>query len=167
MDLDAWTLEARLTSSGDGPLQWAMSAFYQDRQRNTVFNSFDDPVGDQRMTRQDFTDDLLLYTILDDNSSRAWAVSGQVKYDISDRLELTGALRYDRDKRQAFDERDKEFTFAEETFSEWQPKASLAYAVSETTLVYAGYSRGFRSGGFNEFRIVSSTTERHGVIAHS
>jgi len=151
LDLDAWTFEGRLTSSGDGPLQWAMSAFYQDRQRNTVFNAYDDPYGDQRMTRQDFTDDLLLYTILDDNSSSAWAVSGQVKYDISERLEVTGALRYDQDKRQSFDERDKDLTFAAETFSEWQPKASLAYAVSDTTLVYAGYSRGFRSGGFNEF----------------
>jgi len=151
LDLDAWTLEGRLTSSGDGPLQWAMSAFYQDRQRNTVFDAYDDPVGDQEMTRADFTDDLLLYSILDDNSSNAWAVAGQVKYDINDRWELTGALRFDQDKRQSFDERIKDLTFAEKTFSEWQPKASLAYAVSDTALVYAGYSRGFRSGGFNEF----------------
>ncbi|HAY3535757.1 TonB-dependent receptor [Elizabethkingia anophelis] len=36
----------------------------------------------------------------------------------------------------------------------WQPKFSLAYAVSKTIMAYANYGRGYRSGGFNSKKTV-------------
>ncbi|SHH31112.1 TonB-dependent receptor [Ferrimonas marina] len=149
-NVDAWTFESRFTSHDDQPLRWAVSAFYQDRTRYTATHSYDDPIGDQRLTRSDFGDDLLLFSILDDNRSQAWGLAGQLNYDLTDRLELTGALRYDEDKRSSVDPQDVAGTYAEDTFSQWQPKVSLAYQITDRTLLYTGYSKGFRSGGFNE-----------------
>ena len=150
LKVESTTFEARLKSSGENRLRWALGAFLQDRTRDSVFNNYDDVVGDQVMRRGDFSAADIVFSILDDNSSDAWALSTQLNYDITDQLEITGALRHDEDTRESFDSRDKAGTFAEETFSETQPKVSLAYQMSPETLLYAGYSRGFRSGGFNE-----------------
>ncbi len=150
LKVESTTFEARLKSSGDTRLRWALGAFLQDRTRDSVYKNYDDFFGAEPRTRADFDDSVLFFSILDDNSSDAWALSTQLNYDITDQLEITGALRHDEDTRESFDSRDKAGTFAEETFSETQPKVSLAYQMSPETLLYAGYSRGFRSGGFNE-----------------
>ncbi|WP_394175185.1 TonB-dependent receptor [Thalassotalea litorea] len=149
-DVESVTVEARLTSQSESDLRWAVSTFYQDKERNNTINFFDDLLGDVPLDRSDFTDDLIYLTIADINSSEAWAIAGQVNYDLTDKLELTGALRYDYDDRQSFDPNFKEETIANKDFSQWQPKVTVAYQMNSDFLVYTGYSKGFRSGGFNE-----------------
>ena len=149
LKVESTTFEARLKSSGDTRLRWAVAAFAQERTRNSEFHSYDDLAGNQPQTRADFDDSLIAFSILDDNSS-TWALSTQLNYDFTDQLELTAALRYDTDDRESFDSRFVEDTFEQKTFSELQPKFSAAYQISPETLIYGGYSRGFRSGGFNE-----------------
>jgi iron complex outermembrane receptor protein len=83
--------------------------------------------------------------------SSAYALFGQANYDVRDDVELTVALRYDSEERDAFDERDPNASQVSETFSEWQPKASIAWQMTEDHLLYSTYSKGFRSGGFNEY----------------
>src|SRR5690606_22910107 len=41
-------------------------------------------------------------------------------------------------------------TVRKETWDAWQPKLTLTWHPQESTTVYGGYSRGFRSGGFNQ-----------------
>lgn len=149
--VQSYTVETRLTSNSDGRFRWALGGFYQDRRRESVFNSFDDAIGDAALVRSDFTDADIVFSILDNNDSEVFALSGQFNFDITDALELTGALRYDQDARQSVDIRDIDGSFVEDTFSELQPKISLAYQATPDLLFYGGYSRGFRSGGFNEF----------------
>ncbi|TLU64154.1 TonB-dependent receptor [Thalassotalea litorea] len=149
-DVESVTVEARLTSLTDGDLRWAVSSFYQDKERDNTINFFDDLLGDVPLARSDFSNDLIYLTIADINSSEAWAIAGQVNYDVTDKLELTGALRYDYDDRQSFDPNFKDETIANKDFSQWQPKATLAYQLNPDLLIYTGYSKGFRSGGFNE-----------------
>ncbi len=144
------TVESRFTSQSDQDLRWAVSAFYQDKKRDNTINFFDDFLGDVPLDRDDFTDEMMYLTIADKNSSKAWALSGQINYDITDKLELTAALRFDSDKRESYDPNFPVDTFAEDTFSQWQPKVTLAYQMNEELLLYTGYSKGFRSGGFNE-----------------
>ena len=150
MKVESTTFEARLKSSGDTRLRWAVAAFAQERTRDSEFHSYDDLAGNQPQTRADFDDSLLVFSILDDNSSSAWALSTQLNYDFTDKLELTAAIRYDNDDRESFDSRFVEDTFEKKNFSELQPKFSVAYQMNPETLIYGGYSRGFRSGGFNE-----------------
>ena len=150
LKVESSTFEARLKSTDEGSLRWAVAAFMQERTRDSEYHNYDDLVGNQAMNRSDFDDSLIVFSILDDNSSSAWALSTQLNYDFTDQIEVTAALRYDTDDRESFDSRFVAETFEKKTFSELQPKLSVAYQMNSDTLIYGGYSRGFRSGGFNE-----------------
>ncbi|MFN3910703.1 TonB-dependent receptor [Hyphomonas sp.] len=148
---EAVTVEARLTSRSDERFSWALGGFFQDKSRASTFAVYDDPVGNQRLTRADLSPDLLLFAIQDDNSSRSWALSAETSYAVSDKLTLSAAGRFDEDHRRSVDPRDVSTTLAKAVFQEFQPKLSVSYQAATGLLVYAGYSRGFRSGGFNEY----------------
>lgn len=153
--VEAWTFEGRLASPGGrgaSRLAWALGAFYQDREGSNVFSVFDDASGgDVAVFQPDLNPGLLQFSIEDDNGSRAWAVSGEASYRVTDAFEVALAARYDSDLRRSVDPRDAVTTAAEARFEEFQPKLSLSYRLDADTLVYGGYSRGFRSGGFNQY----------------
>ena len=121
--------EFRLTSGADQSLRWVAGAYFfdQDRFRSlaTTFLGFPVPPAAQ---------DLKL---------RNYAVFGNISYDLTGDLELTLAFRYD-------EETPEDLTQGRsETFSEFQPKASLAYSFLEGLLGYVTVGKGFRAGGFN------------------
>lgn len=149
----AWTFEGRLTSTGTGPFTWAIGSFYQDRKRDSNFSFYDDFAGDEPVLTKTLDPAALLYAVIDDGGSKAWALSAQAGYDITEKLAITVAARYDHDRRRSVDPRDIAATAARATFEQFQPKFSLSYKVTPDVLFYAGYSRGFRSGGFNEYSV--------------
>ena len=121
--------ELRLVSNSDSALRWVagVSYFTQDRFRSlaTTFLGFPVPPAAQDLELEDF------------------AAFGNLSYDLTDDLELTLAFRYD-------EETPKDTTQGRsETFSELQPKASLAYNFREGLLGYVTVGKGFRAGGFN------------------
>lgn len=164
LDVEALTIESRLTSVDDTDLRWSLAAFFQDRDRLSTFRWYGDMVGTSIQRRSDFGFDAVETEIIDDNNSQAWGLAAQLNYDVSDALELTAAVRYDEDERTS-DGSNRAYDYdnfvllpadtetASETYDELQPKLSLAYKMSPTMLVYGGYSRGFRSGGFNEMHV--------------
>jgi len=97
----------------------------------------------------------------DSNHNTAYAVFGQINYDLTDELELSAALRYDRDEREltimAPDQFLPVFPFPsgrqgdvrEAEFDSVQPKVTLSWRPNEDWTVYGVYAEGFRSGGFN------------------
>ncbi len=149
-DIESLTLESRFISQSDQAFRWSVSAFYQQRDRDTAVLFYDDFTDAEILTRADFANDEPYLSIIDNNSSDAWALAGQFNYDINELLELTGAMRYDHDTRESFDPTNKDATYAKKSFSQLQPKVTLAYQMNDDLLLYTGYSRGFRSGGFNE-----------------
>jgi iron complex outermembrane receptor protein len=98
--------------------------------------------------------------LVDAQDNFAWAVFGDIAYDFSDTFEGSLSLRYDRDTREnttltepLYDPTGGLVTFGEvreETWSDLQPKLTLRYKPREEMTIYGGYSRGFRSGGFNQ-----------------
>ena len=121
--------EFRLTSRADSRMRWVTGLYFFDQERfrslATTFLGFPVPPAAQ---------DLELTN---------WAVFGNLSYDISDALELTVAFRYDEETPEDLTQGRKE------TFTELQPKASLAYQVQENLLAYLTIGKGFRAGGFN------------------
>jgi iron complex outermembrane receptor protein len=98
-------------------------------------------------------------------------VFGEADFDLTPTIEASVALRYDRDERENTTKTPQEFIPAslvcpdpanptpdcaypgqvrKETWDDYQPKFTLRYKPSDTLMLYAGYSRGFRSGGFNQ-----------------
>lgn len=149
-DIESLTVESRFISQSDQTFRWSVSAFYQQRDRDTAVLFYDDFTDAEILTRADFANHEPYLSIIDNNSSDAWALAGQFNYDINEQLELTGAMRYDHDTRESFDPTNKDATYAKKSFSQLQPKVTLAYQMNDDLLLYTGYSRGFRSGGFNE-----------------
>jgi iron complex outermembrane receptor protein len=97
----------------------------------------------------------------DSNHNTAYAFFGQLNYDLSDNVELSAALRYDRDQREltimALDQYLPVFPFPsgrqgdvrEADFDSVQPKLTLSWRPSDNLNIYGTYAEGFRSGGFN------------------
>lgn len=136
--------EVRLVSPDENRFRWILGAFYLHTERDLRTRGFVDLTGDVNQI------DNPLLTIIDNresNDNNAYAVYGQFDFDLTDRLTLSGALRYDEDQR----EQTNLVTSAvrERTFDSVQPKATLTYRFTPEALAYATYSTGFRSGGFN------------------
>ncbi len=97
----------------------------------------------------------------DGNHNTAYAGFGQLSYDWRDNLEVSFALRYDRDERELTIKAPNEFLpvfpfpsgrsgdVRRESFSSVQPKLTLSYRPSDRWTLYGTYAEGFRSGGFN------------------
>jgi len=95
----------------------------------------------------------------DSQDNNAWAVFGDAIYEFNKQWELDVALRYDQDQRQNTTDTPSVFlptttAFTGEvrkaTFSATQPKATLRFKPTDDWTFYGGWSRGFRSGGFNQ-----------------
>ena len=119
----------RLVSPSDQSLRWVVGASYfnQDRFRSLATTFLGNPVPP---AAQDLKLDNL-------------AMFGHLSYDVNDRLEASVAFRYD-------EETPEDTTQGRSrTFSELQPKASLAYRFNDDMLGYVSIGKGFRAGGFN------------------
>ena len=93
-----------------------------------------------------------VYSIDATLDTRALAGFAQIEYKLTDALSITAGGRYNDDKKD-FTLYAPDFGFAgyadtlkEDKFS-W--KAQLDYTITDGVLVYAGVSRGIKSGGFN------------------
>lgn len=138
VDIKAWTSEARLTSQGEGPLRWHVGLFFQRLER-------------------DRTDDFgpLLFggeALRAETRSSQIGVFAQASYDITPQVEVTGALRYDSDRRREDTVGAASSTIVAQrarTFEKWQPKLSLAWRPSDRLTAYVTGAIGFKAGGFN------------------
>lgn len=85
IELQQITQEVRLASNGDGPLSWQIGAFFfdSDFDVSTVGFTFPPPV-----------------TV--NHTNEAWAVFGQLSYQLNDMLRVTGGLRYTDDEKNFF-----------------------------------------------------------------
>lgn len=102
------------------------------------------------------------YFIRGDNDS--WGIYGDVAWHLTDRLTLTGGLRWSRDEKD-YCARNVDPTFGflqilgpdtggaeicdSEDWSELTPRFVIAFEATEETLLYASVARGYKSGGFN------------------
>ncbi|MDX1581460.1 MAG: TonB-dependent receptor, partial [Alphaproteobacteria bacterium] len=136
--IEVFTQEVRYTSSSEGWFRWIVGAFFQDISR-------------------DRTDDFgpLLFGAeapLIATDITQFAFFAQASYDITQALELTAALRYDRDERDEVTsgvDSGVIFSDREASFDEWQPKISLSYDLSDDHMIYGTAALGFKPGGFN------------------
>ncbi|NIB40822.1 TonB-dependent receptor [Pseudomaricurvus alkylphenolicus] len=169
--------EIKLTSPAEDSLRWIAGAYYVSNQRDkSIINGID-------------TDDIVIRApsafpfggrevnpssgyVRDKTDIEAWALFGQLAYDLSDTLELSFALRYDEDVREITSLTPTAFIPAqatgqffgqkqEETFDKLQPKLNLRWQPSEELTVYGSWGTGFRAGGFNQTGIASAVAADH------
>lgn len=177
------SFEVRLASPSNQRLRWEIGGYFLDIDRTVGVSLNRDDGGEPvrglfQLAGADtsvgnFTEALLH----DDFDSRVFAIFGNLNYDVSEDVELTVALRYDREKRRvtnlvpanvttvflAFDGSgtggsplNPALLFnpggippQSKTFDEVEPKVSLSWDVSDDFTFYGSWGVGFKSGGFN------------------
>lgn len=179
LDVEAISQEIRFTSPGDRRFRYIAGAYLIATDRFIATGNMVDTGGGVfpvfRQPRGNFPFDFATdpvnpqATFLSDSQDNfAWAIFGEIAYDISDDLEATFSLRYDRDKRENTTETPNAF-FAgtlvgasfngqvrERTWDDLQPKFSLRWKPLDNLTLYTTLSRGFRSGGFNQAGVAAA-----------
>jgi iron complex outermembrane receptor protein len=162
LDLESWSQELRFSSSDEGPIRWILGGYFVHTDRFiSTGNMVDDGTGvypvyhEPRLSGNNPSATFLA----DTQDNDAWAVFGDVVFEMGEKFELDIAVRYDEDKRENTTNTPPAFLpdpsastgeVRTETFSETQPKFTLRYKPGEDITLYGGWSRGFRSGGFNQ-----------------
>ena len=151
---EAESVEFRLSSNNDGPLEWILGAYYFHEDtfifRRVRLNGFVAPPGPGMISLPDF--------LLDEfGDSRTVAGFASGTYSLTDNLRITGGVRYTADKKTGslFNASNfglptrPDLTDIEETFTKVTWKGGLEYDVSDNALAYVNVSSGYKAGGFN------------------
>ncbi|MFZ9395037.1 MAG: TonB-dependent receptor [Erythrobacter sp.] len=168
-----FSAEVRLASNGDGMVDWQIGAYYLhiDRQVGVslgadlgsgVIKQLYNAPGSSNPTTQLYHDDF---------STDVYAAFASADFEVSDRLEIGLAARYDVEDRSVSNLVPRVFDpitggpinpgqvvsggviqripDQSESFKQLQPKISLRYELSDDVNLYANWGIGFKSGGFN------------------
>jgi iron complex outermembrane receptor protein len=157
------TQEFQLSNTDDGPLQWILGAFYLKEDSKTfsglAFNGLVAAVGTPKGSPEG---------ILIDGASntKSYSAFGQATYSLSDRLRLTGGVRYTKDEKNGdmlynlgglifvpqflgYPAGVKWSNVLDDSWSAVTPKFGVDYDFSDDIMGYVSATRGFKSGGFN------------------
>jgi iron complex outermembrane receptor protein len=175
-----WSFEARLASKGDQRLRWLAGLYYLNIEREVGVNTGIDRgfgiIPTLFTTNPNNPTEQLVH---DEFNTDVYAVFGQLAYDVTDTIEASLALRYDREEREVdnlvpvtattqyintCDPADPVpgldpinpglcatggIPSQSETFDEIQPKLSVTWDATESLTAYGTAGVGFKSGGFN------------------
>ncbi len=166
LDVRAISEDLRISSRDDQKFSWSIGTYLiqTDRYISTgnlvdtgagVFPVFKTPSTNPLNPQATF--------LADSQDNFAWAIYGGLGYEFSKALRIDGSLRYDRDNRSNTTLTPPAFIpvvtgfpagvtgqVRDRSFSSWQPKVTVTWKPVSNLTLYGGYSRGFRSGGFNQ-----------------
>ncbi|HEX2790980.1 MAG TPA: TonB-dependent receptor [Steroidobacteraceae bacterium] len=159
--------ELRFTSNKIGGFSWIAGAYFIHTQRFiSTGNLYDRGDGVPAVYETPLVDAANPYAtntnatfLADSQNNDAWAVFGDATYEFNKQWELDAAIRYDQDHRQNTTDTPQQFLpdptahsgeVRDATFDAAQPKGTLRYKPTDDLTFYGGWSRGFRSGGFNQ-----------------
>jgi iron complex outermembrane receptor protein len=174
LDVDTFSQEVRLTSEDEGRFRWIAGAYFVTTDRfistgNIVdrglgaFPVYETPRGNFPFDTVSYPNSFQTTFLADSQDNTAWAVFGEIAYDLTDRTELAFALRYDEDEREQTTDTPTPFLpnvpgfpqgftgqVRTNTWDEVQPRITLRFQPSDDVTLFGGYGKGFRSGGFNQ-----------------
>ena len=177
LEVESLSQEVRFTSNNDEGVRWiaGLYAISTDRYISTG-SQIDRGLGVFDVEKT-FRDSVFvnpadpspqLGILADAQDNFAWAAFGQIAYDLSEAVEATVSLRYDKDTREntaltpaLYDVTGLGLVFGEkrkESWDAWQPKLTVRYRPSNDWVLYGDISRGFRSGGFNQTGVGQAIT---------
>ena len=183
---EEYSEEVRLASSFSGPVNFSVGAFYLHTHKNddvfvydnmnSLFGSLIGLPADNR-PRETATGGHAYFESLNPYTLNSKAIFGEVYWNITQDLKLTGGFRYTSDHKEFFANTSasnllspvggtnngpsgitflapQNLTFNEPTGRvnlDWTPKLSF----TDATLIYASYSHGYKGGGFNPPNLIS------------
>jgi iron complex outermembrane receptor protein len=162
LDVKAYSEELRFTANPVGNFSWIAGGYFVHTDRFiSTGNMVDEGLGVFPIYEQPrFGGPNPSATFLADSQKQdAWALFADGTYEVTPQFEIDVAARYDEDTRKNITDTPTLFlpdpsAFTGEvrkhTWDAVQPKGTLRYKPAENLTFYGGWSRGFRSGGFNQ-----------------
>jgi outer membrane receptor protein involved in Fe transport len=110
------------------------------------------------------------YDKLSETDGETISVYGELVWDITQQLQLTGGLRYMHETKDSYFIQNYVNPFftgifvpgvqldANQTFNDASPEVTLRWEASSNLTLYAAYKEGFKSGGFSNSAIYSTIT---------
>lgn len=156
-----FTQEIRITSdptgpaSFDGAVDWIIGAFYY-RDRSARRDEF--RLGEDSVVAM-LSGDPQISTALSDYEIDSYALFGQATIHLGDKFEVTLGGRYTRDEKRAVQQGRNSYPGVpliavpfsvdnKATYESFDPRIVATYKFSPDASVYASFSTGFKSGGF-------------------
>jgi len=132
-----FTQEVNLASSGSGPLNWVVGAFYLNYKDAYDYNTYV------------YALEQGVDVFQSRNKTESYAGFAEVTYQPVEKLFLTGGVRYTKDKPQvAYNLQAYGLTGAGDAkFDNTSFRAVARYQLTPRSNVYASFSQGYRSGG--------------------
>ncbi len=148
-DATQFSQELRLVSTAEEGMRWIVGAYFSDQERDRSLATFLNVAG--FANGGDWSPESAFFipqapAILNEQYETR-ALFAQTSWDLTDRLELTVAGRWDDVTRE--NDTSNPAANGKKSFSEFQPKLQLGYTVTDSLRLFATYSEGFRPGGFN------------------
>ncbi|MDO6433672.1 TonB-dependent receptor [Flavitalea sp. BT771] len=157
-NIKAFTEDIQFSSASSSNLKWTAGSywFYQDQPNRQATRYGNDAnllgVGDS------------LFSTINTTRNHKWGMAfyGQLSYPISSRANLTAGLRYDYEhqREDVLGEYQHDpdptpvvvipDTSGRVSFHAFSPRLALDYQVADHSILYAVYSRGFRTGGLTQ-----------------
>ncbi|OYX37977.1 MULTISPECIES: TonB-dependent receptor [unclassified Sphingomonas] len=166
LDVRAISEDLRISSRDDQKFTWSIGTYLIQTDRFiSTGNLVDTGAGVFPVFKTPSTNPLNPQAtfLADSQDNFAWAVYGGLGYEFSDALRIDASLRYDRDNRSNTTLTPTAFIpvvtgfpagrtgeVRDRSFSSTQPKVTVTWKPVNNLTIYGGYSRGFRSGGFNQ-----------------
>ena len=152
-DITSWTREFRFSSPKEAPkLSW-VAGVYGARDETSVKAHIP-----------------ALFAMRDtDTEGETLAVFGQGAYTLYERLHLTLGLRYEHQDMEAGQTNLyalRQHYKTNDTNSEFLPKVSAAYDLTENIMAYASFAKGFLSGGY-DFNFAASADDLYYKPEHT
>ena len=169
----SWTTEFRMQTEYDSPVNFMLGVFYEDMQRDLdapvqIFPFGPAPAAPS--TPAFYEGSFLTYHHFWDNWIESVSLFGQVTWDITDTIELSGGVRYTEEDRsttgiQLFNRLDEAFpslgipasavpfapTGSEASigrkFDDVSPEVTLSWHPTDDVLLWAAYKTGYQAAG--------------------
>ncbi len=172
----AYTTELRFTSPAEKRFRYIVGAYYADiSQKPFLLAAVGlDDAGFVRRDKPPIDSGVNQTTgfSADNVDAEAWAAFANLDFDLTDKLLLTVAGRYDHEDKEAQDVAygtspvtglpfsPTAGVIRSATFSKFQPKASLTWKATPRQNYYVTYAVGFKAGGFNAAQAFTVTGGR-------
>lgn len=140
--------ELRLVSSNEASkLQWNLGLFYQNIDADWDTREF----FNQDVTDFNYTNVDTNIITADDNGLNSLGLFGFIEYDVTKDLNLSVGIRNEWETLKNLE--NVSGIESERSYNAFQPMFSASYQFIKDKMLYASYSRGFRSGGYNPIEL--------------
>ncbi|KWV91294.1 TonB-dependent receptor [Erythrobacter sp. YT30] len=168
--LEQYTQELRITSDFDGPFNFMLGAFYEDR--TFVFDTAQQGVNISLIAPDPVTGFTYDWDKIQTTKTEALSFFGSAIVNLTDDLELSGGIRYTDETKTSFISVPYLHTFLQGpgfvspgffsgpidfTDDNFSPEVTLRYQATDDINLFASYKTGFKSGGIDNSALPSNS----------